>query len=185
MSSRGATRRAPQHVAVHVAVHPDLVPALGDRTRDAGVAARHLTEHEERGAPAERVEHVEELRRRLGIGAVVERERDVALAADAHERGREPHADGRHAAERGRRVHHRDRRRTRESGRADETNRSRRTATGSAQFPERRGAEAGRLELGVEVGHRDLHGRRVAVATVEHVDLPGLQRRRAGSRAAR
>ena len=110
----------------------------------AGVAARHLTEHEERRVPPERVERVEELRRRLGVGTVVERERDVTLAAHAHERGREPHADRRHAAERGRGVHHRDRGCSHESGRADETNRR---ATASAQLPERRSTQAGRLEL--------------------------------------
>ena len=53
---------AAQHVPVHVAVHRDLVPGRRDLADEPGRAPRHRAEHEERGAPAEAVEHGEERR---------------------------------------------------------------------------------------------------------------------------
>ena len=81
------------------------------------------------------------LRRRLGVGSVVERERDVTLAPHTDQRGREAHADRRHPTERGRGVHHRDRGRSDQSRAADVLEGSR---DGSAQLSERRGTQPGR-----------------------------------------
>ena len=76
---------ASQHVAVQSPCTAISCPAAATVAHDAGPAADIVTEHEERGAPAQLVEHREELGRRVRIGTVVERQRDVSRAADADE----------------------------------------------------------------------------------------------------
>ena len=62
-------------------VHPDLVPFARRAADDLGVEDGEPTDDEERRPRAMGGEDVEDARRPLGVGAVVERERDRASAA--------------------------------------------------------------------------------------------------------
>ena len=64
----GRARPEAQQRAVLVAVHRDLVTGRGDVGGEARCLAHHVTEHEERGPPAELVERVEDCGVELGSG---------------------------------------------------------------------------------------------------------------------
>jgi hypothetical protein len=79
------------------AVHSDLVPGRGDLGGQPRCRRHHRAQHEERRADVPPCEQVQEARRRPGIGAVVERERDVpgiAVAREPAEQGAADRAEG-------------------------------------------------------------------------------------------
>ena len=168
MSCCGGTWCAAQHVPMEIAVHRDLVARRPrPRARHRAERRTRVTEHEERGAPAQVVEHREELGRRIRIGTVVERQRHASGPADAHQTRRHAHADRRHAGKGGPGVH-RERARHRPRSPIPASF----TRTTSAELPERMGVNPAASSRACRSADRDLHGECVPVATVEEVHLP-------------
>ena len=71
------------HVGVGERVHAELVAAVGDPLGELGVAGHLGADHEERAVRALFLQHLQDLRRPDGVGAVVEGECDGLLRHSA------------------------------------------------------------------------------------------------------